>query len=158
MTKALKKWQPVISHLNVKEKYQEILAEYAEHHCELETNNLNISMNDLPLSMSVLSKILQEIDLHIEISKEPLNTINILTIKVDGDLFFQNPSMAIEAVENAAKDEIVKIFKKKLSNNTKLKIYKFISCSVNQSKQLVYTANVKFYSRIDKLERILNKN
>jgi len=108
--------------------------------------------------MLVLSKILQEIDLHIEISKEPLDTIEILTIKVDDDLFFQNSSAAIDQAENVAKDEIVKFFIKNLSNNTKLKIYKFINCSVNQSKQLVYTVNVKFYSRKDKLERILNKN
>lgn len=176
--KVLSKWQPILDNLTIKKEYHQLFAEYCEQHInadcifastygglqpliptEPEPPKTDITENLLVVSLKILQKVLEQRDFVFELSDKPLDTYAICKFHVDSDLSFLTGSFATEYYENLAMEQIVEIILKKLLNNQKLKIYKLIShITVDKdTRSIVYFSNIRWYTREDKLKRIIKK-
>jgi len=119
--------------------------------------NKHFNEASLPMSIRILSKLLNKYDLKIEISETPLDLFKIMSIKIEGD---PNELTILDHIDHMSVDEIVNILEKNLSNNQKLKIYKLISHMnyEESTRTLTFFSNCKWYDRKDKLTRITKIN
>ena len=163
MEKTIKKWLPILQHLNLDEKYYDTVSEYAEHHQIVEFNsNEQYLQQYLPVSLKVLSKITfdpKNIEFNIESQKEHIYNINISDEDIKNYNYAinngnNNVISLVQDLENKVIDLLVNDLKKK---NGKIIINQIVKkIFINKTeKQMCLISDYKVFDREKKLERIL---